>query len=188
MQIGNRRNFNVEIQNHTNALIFISHPMIQSYFSSEQKAGFVACAIGLVFCTLGSGFLLGALPPFYTGLAVPLVGIGIVQVFVGATIARRSDFQAYDLQKLLGNDPEAFVELEAPRMGKVMRSFVLYRWLEGAFIVVGIALILLNNELVFSKGLGAGMFAQGIIMLVFDFFAEKRAKKYVEFIDAVLKE
>ncbi len=162
--------------------------MIQSYFSSEKKAGFVACAIGLVFCSFGSAFLLGAMPPFFTGLAVPMAGIGIVQVLVGATIARRSDFQAYDLQKLLGDDPEAFVEQEAPRMGKVMRSFVFYRWLEGALIVIGIALILLNKEMVFSKGLGVGLCGQGIIMLVFDYYAEKRAEKYVSFIERTMRD
>ena len=162
--------------------------MIQYYFNSEKKAAFVVCAIGLVFCTIGSGFFLAAMPPFYTGLAVALAGIGIVQVFVGATVARRSDFQAYDMQKMLGDDPEAFVELESPRMDKVMRSFIFYRWLEGAFIVVGIALILLNKELVFGKGLGVGLCAQGIIMLVFDYYAEKRAEKYTTFIEGVMRD
>ncbi len=165
----------------------IQHDMIQSYFNSEKKAAFVICAIGLVFCTIGSGFFLSAMPPFYTGLAVALVGIGIIQVFVGASIARRSDFQAFDVQKLLGDSHEEFVELESPRMGKVMRSFVLYRWVEAAFIVIGIALILLDKELVFSKGLGAGLCAQGIIILLYNYYAEKRAGKYIAFIEQVMK-
>ena len=162
--------------------------MIQSYFDSEKKAGFFVCALGLLFCTLGSAFFLSAMPPFYIGMAVPFLGIGIIQVFVGATIARRSDFQIRDMQKLLGEAPNEFVALESPRMGKVVRSFVFYRWIEGAFILLGIALILLNSELLFSKGLGVGLLAQGIIMMVFDYFAEKRGEKYITFIEKVMSD
>lgn len=161
--------------------------MIQSYFTSEKKAAFGSLAIGLVACTVGFTFFLGAMPPFYTGLAIPFVIIGIIQVFVGATVARRSDFQAFDLQKMLGNDPEEFMQLESPRMGKVMRNFVLIRRVEVAFIVSGIALIFLNLELVFSMGLGIGLCLQGAILLVFDYFAEKRAEKYSAFVDSILK-
>lgn len=160
--------------------------MIPSYFASEKKAAFVACTIGLVACTCGFYFLIGAMPPFYTGLAIPLVILGIIQVVTGAFIARRSDMQAYDLQKMLGEDPDEFVSLESPRMGKVMRNFVLLRWVEGAIIVVGIALVLFSTGLVFTMGLGLGLCFEGIMMLVFDYFAEKRGEKYATFVDGVL--
>lgn len=161
--------------------------MIQTYFNAEKKGAYVALAIGLVACTLGFSFLIGALAPFYTGLALPLVLLGIVQVVAGGSVARRSDFQAYELQKLLGNDPEELVAQELPRMGKVMRNFVWLRWVEGVFIVLGIALMLFNPGLVFGMGLGLGLCVQGALMLVFDYYAERRALKYANFLHEILR-
>jgi hypothetical protein len=68
-------------------------------------------------------------------------------------------------------------------MDAVLRNFVRLKWVEVAFIVVGLAIILVNDSLNFTKGLGAGLFAQGLVSLVFDFFAEKRGKAYAEFVN-----
>lgn len=156
--------------------------MIQNYFGAEQRSGFVALALGILACSIGGGVLLKAGAPFYTGLSIPLVVVGFVQIMVGATVARRSDLQAEDLEKLLANAPAEFREQEAPRMATVLRNFVVYKWIEIAFILIGLVLILLNAMLNFPKGLGAGLFAQGLIMLIFDFFAEKRGKEYAAFV------
>ncbi|MDO8366860.1 MAG: hypothetical protein Q7T20_08700 [Saprospiraceae bacterium] len=156
--------------------------MIQSYFQAEKLGGFIAMAIGITACAVGGGVLLSAGAPFYTGLSIPLVVVGIVQIMVGATVARRSDFQADDLEKLLSDSPAEFRKLESPRMEAVLRNFIRIKWLEVVFIVLGLAIILLNPELSFTKGLGVGMFAQGLIMLLFDFFAERRGRAYADFI------
>ncbi|MFN0177125.1 MAG: hypothetical protein ACKVU0_20960 [Saprospiraceae bacterium] len=157
--------------------------MIQSYFQAEKLGGFIAMAIGIAACAIGGGVLLSAGAPFYTGLSIPLVVIGIVQIMVGATVARRSDFQADDLEKLRADSPAEFRKLESARMEAVLRNFVRIKWLEAGFIVLGLAIILLNKEVNFTKGLGAGLLAQGSIMLLFDFFAEKRGKEYAAFVN-----
>src|SRR5262245_6405605 len=131
--------------------------MIQSYFESEKKAGFFALAVGIFACSTGSAFMISAMPTFYIGAAVALLAIGIMEIIVGSTLARRSDFQSRDLQKLLGDNPGEFVGLEFPRMEKIMRNFSMFKKMEIAVIVIALALILLNDEPVFSKGLGAGL-------------------------------
>ena len=157
--------------------------MIQSYFQAEKQGGFIALAIGIAACSVGGGVFLSAGAPFYTGLAIPLVLVGIVQMMVGANVARRSDLQADDLEKLLAESPAEFRQLEAPRMAAVFSAFVRIKWAEVAFIVVGLAIILLNSELNCTKGLGAGLFAQGSIILCFDFFAKKSGKQYSAFVN-----
>lgn len=157
--------------------------MIQSYFQAEKKGGFIAMAVGIVACAIAGGVLLSAGAPFYTGISIPMVVIGFIQIFVGATVARRSDFQADDLEKLLAESPAEFQALESPRMAVVMRNFVLLKWVEIAFVVVGLALILLNQETNFPKGLGVGLLVQGLFMLVFDLIADKRGKVYTEFVN-----
>ncbi|MFN0215418.1 MAG: hypothetical protein ACKVT2_14265 [Saprospiraceae bacterium] len=156
--------------------------MIESYFQAEKQGGFVAMAIGIVACSVGGGVLLSAGAPFYTGLSIPLVAIGFVEIMVGATVARRSDFQAEDLKKLYAESPAEFRKLESHRMEGVMRNFVRIKWIEIAFIVLGLAIILLNKEVNFTKGMGAGLFGQGFVMLIFDFFAEKRGRSYTAFV------
>ena len=156
--------------------------MIQSYFHAEKQGGFIALSIGIFTCFLGGCFFLKPAAPFYIGMAIPLTLIGIVQMAVGTTVSRRSDRQAEDLEKLLSEDSAEFSRQEAPRMAAVMRSFVLYRWVEIGIVAMGLILILLNREVNFWKGLGAGMFAQAVIMLLFDFFAEKRGRAYSTFI------
>jgi hypothetical protein len=156
--------------------------MIQSYFQAEKKGGFIAMAIGILACAVGGGVLLSAGAPFYTGISVPLVVIGFFQIVVGATVARRSDFQADDLEKLLAESPAEFQALESPRMAVVMRNFVLLKWVEVGFMALGLVLILLNQEANFPKGLGVGLLIQGFLMLLFDLSAEKRGKKYLAFV------
>lgn len=156
--------------------------MIQSYFQAEKQGGFIVMAIGITACAVGGGVLLSAGAPFYTGISIPLVVIGFVQIMVGANVARRSDLQAEDLEKLLRDSPDEFRQIEAPRMAAVLANFVRIKWVEVAFIVVGLAIILLNQEVNFTKGLGAGLFAQGLFILLFDYFAEKRGKAYAEFV------
>jgi len=166
-----------------NLKLLTKKSMIQSYFQAEKKGGFLAMAIGIVACAIGGGVLLSAGPPFYTGISIPLVVIGFLEILVGAKVARRSDLQADDLEKLLAESPVEFQALESPRMAVILRNFILLKWVEIAFIAIGLVLILLNQENNFPKGLGTGLFAQGLFMLFFDLIAEKRGKKYTEFVN-----
>lgn len=156
--------------------------MIQSYFQAEKIGGFVAMAIGIAACAVGAAVLLKAGSPFYTGFCIPLTFIGFIQIMVGATVARRSDLQSEDLQKLVMISPAEFRALESPRMATVMQKLVTIKWVELAVIAVGLALVLLIPIDNFPRGLGAGLLVQGVIMLVFDFFAEKRGKSYAAFV------
>jgi hypothetical protein len=157
--------------------------MIQTYFRAEQRGAYWALALGILNCAVGSALLLGVRPPFYTGLALPLLLIGAIQMAVGVVVGRRSDRQAEDLERLLAESPAEFRQWESARMAKVMRSFGLYKWVEIVFVAVGLALILLNPTANFPKGLGAGMLYQGALMFVFDYFAEKRGRAYADFVE-----
>lgn len=156
--------------------------MIESYFAAEKRGGLMALTIGIFACTVGGGILLSAGAPFYTGLSIPLILIGFVEMMVGTTVARRSDQQTQDLEKLLAESPAEFRREEGARMEKILRSFTRFKWIETAFIVLGLAIILANEVINFTKGLGAGLFAQGVVMLIFDIFAEKRSRAYADFV------
>lgn len=140
-------------------------------------------SIGITACSVGGGVMLSAGAPFYTGLAIPLTLIGIVQIMAGASVARRSDLQARDLEQLLEESPAEFRTKESGRMEAVLRNFIRLKWAEVAFMVNGLVIILVSDSPNFTKGLGAGLFAQGLVSLIFDFFAEKRGKAYATFVN-----
>jgi len=156
--------------------------MLHTYFDAEKRSSYWLLAIGLAACWFGGAMCIGARPPFYVGLAIPMIAMGIVQIMVGSTVARRTDRQVEDLEKLLSDSPAEFVRTESPRMAAVMRNFVVFRWGEIGFIVVGLVLILLNPELNLWKGIGVGLLAEGALMLVADYFAKKRAQDYSAFV------
>jgi hypothetical protein len=86
-------------------------------------------------------------------------------------------------------EPVAYVkQTEQPRMKTVMKNFVIYRWVEIAFIITGLVLIFLfrlNPDRSFWYGFGVALAIQAIIMLGADYFAEKRGKLYVNELEKI---
>ncbi len=161
-------------------------PALQIYFQAEKRAAMFFLAIGILACWSGSVLFMRAAAPFYIGIALPLLAFGIFQIIVGTTVLRRTDLQVDDLERLLADEPVGFRQQEQPRMDKVIRNFSLLRWARIAMIVVGILLFIGQQDPVISKGLGLGLTIQGAIMLIADYFAEKRAKIYQSFIATIV--
>ena len=111
-------------------------------------------------------------------MAWPLALIALVQLVAGAKIYFGVDkWVAFFTEKYTSN-PAIFKKNAMVRMKTVLRNLVIYRWAEVGVAVIGFVLILYHQKSDFWKGCGAGMFLQGGLMLVAEFFAEKRAKDY----------
>lgn len=159
---------------------------IYRYFTGEKQESMLFIAAGIIAIVLAMvcWFFVKSNPSFYKGLAVPLIILGLLQTIVGFTIYTRTDKQKTDIAYNMGMEPKAFVkQTELPRMEKVMTSFVIYRWMEIAFVVAGLVLVFmfrLNPNKSFWYGLGLALAIQGIVMLGADYFAEKRGAVYTE--------
>jgi len=156
--------------------------MIERYFQAEKTAGQAVLSIGILLAAIGGSMLLKAAAPFYTGMALPFLVIGILQIMVGATLTRRSDLQALDLAQLQQESPDEFHEQETARITRVMQNFTRIKWVEIGLLLIGGWAIWANTVANFPKGLGVGLCIQALIMLIFDFFAEKRSKAYRTFV------
>jgi hypothetical protein len=157
---------------------------IYKYFIAEKQESLLFLIIGfaaILFAVI-SWFLIKTNPPFFKGAAIPLLAIGIIQFVVGYTVYARSDKQRVDISYNIGLGPVSYVkQLELPRMEKVMKNFIIYRWVEIVFIVIGILLIFLyrsNPGKAFWYGFGPSLSIQAVIMLGADYFAEKRGGVY----------
>lgn len=167
---------------------------IYKYFIAEKQAGLLFLVAGLAAILLAAAcwFFIKSHPAFYKGLAIPLVVLGLLQAIVGFTIYTRTDKQKTEIAYNMGMEPAAYVrQTEMPRMKKVMKNFVLLRWLEIIFMVSGLVLILvfrLNPERSFWYGLGIALTLQAAFMLGADYFAEKRGRVYVEALQKMIAE
>lgn len=154
---------------------------IEKYFLGEKHESLIFLAIGIIAILLSIFFYSYLKTNFYKGAAIPLLVIGLIQSIVGYTVYSRSDEQRISNVYAYDMDPGKLKDQESPRMKMVNRNFVIYRWVEIAFVLSGIVLILLykaNPDKMFWFGLGLTLLVQAALMLTADYFAERRARMY----------
>lgn len=156
---------------------------IERYFLAEKQESllFVILSVAAVSSAFLFWFFLRS--PFYKGMAIPFVLVGLLMGVVGFTVYKRSDgdrirnVYAYDM------NPDELKEKEIPRMELVMKNFVLYRYTEIVLLLAGVGLFFLyrsQSDKAFWAGLGLGLLIMAAIALVADGFAERRGGVYLE--------
>ncbi len=159
---------------------------LERYFAGEKAESLLFVGVGLVAIVIAALCWTVLKRPLTSGLAWPLLVVGLIQVGVGGGVYLRTDRQVAELQALLARDPAAYVAAEGPRMAAVMRNFVLYRYTEIALLVIGLGLSLWGWRAghAFWLGVGIGLALQSGLMLVADGYAEARGRTYTEAITA----
>ena len=165
---------------------------IYKYFTGEKQESLLFLIVGIaaVLLAVVFWFFIKSNPQFFKAAAIPLLAIGLIQVVVGYSVYSRTDKQNADIAYNIGMDPVNYVkQTELPRMKIVMKNFVIYRWVEIAFIITGLVLIFLfrtNVDKTFWYGFGVALAIQAVIMLGADFFAEKRGKIYINHLEEIV--
>lgn len=169
---------------------------IEKYFVAEKQESKLFMLIGAAGIIAGFVLFFAFKTPFYKGAALPPAVIGAILFVVGYTIYKRSDedrmrnVYAYDM------NPAELRDKELPRMKKVMKSFVTYRWTEIFLAVFGVVLffrfyILCEGDACrfsyFRKGLGLTLTIMSLIALAADYFAERRGKLYLKGLEEFTK-
>ena len=107
--------------------------------------------------------------------------MGLLHFVAGAVVYKRCDedrkrnVYAYDM------NPGELKDKEIPRMQKVNKNFVVYRYTEIALLLLGLGLFFYfrnYGDKTFWVGLGIALAIEAAISLGADFFAEKRAGIY----------
>jgi hypothetical protein len=147
------------------------------YFSEEKSESWLFILVGLVAIAVSVWLLRTG--SSYRGMAYPLIAVALIQLVVGGTVAFRTDAQVAELTAQLASAPAAFQGAEVPRMETVMRNFQLYKAIEVALLLAGVALTLFFRRKELVYGIGVGLVIQASLMLVLDLFAEKRGDEYL---------
>lgn len=163
---------------------------IERYFLAEKQESLLFVIIGFVAVVAALFCWFQMKTPFYKGMALPLVMVGLLMGVVGFTVYKRSDgdrirnVYAYDM------NPGELKEKEVPRMETVMKNFVIYRYTEILLLLTGIGLFLffrVQTDKALWSGLGLGLFLMASIALVADGFAERRGAIYLEGLKSFVK-
>jgi hypothetical protein len=155
-----------------------SSEFIAEYFRAERAESYVFMAIGIAAIAFALFAWWQWRDAIWRGLAIPLIGVGLIQIVVGGTVLSRAQTQILEFTEQAHSAPAQFRSDEGVRMKKVNDNFVVYRWIEIAFVIAGLALILTMRHREFLLGLGIGLLLQGAIMLALDQFAERRGAVY----------
>lgn len=155
----------------------------EAYFMAEKQTALFILIVGAA--ALISAVLLYWLggKPFWKGFALPLGLIALVQLAVGYTVYTRSDSQRKDVVYKMDMNPQAIANEELPRMEKVMKQFVVYRYAEIVLLAAGVILFFYFRQKptgAFWSGVGLALALQAVLMLAVDFTAEQRGEKYMQ--------
>lgn len=154
---------------------------IEKYFLAEKQENLLLLIIGIAAVILAIVFFFGLKTNFAKGAAVPLLAIGLLMGIAGYTVYIRSDgdrkrnVYAYDM------NPGSIKDNEIPRMEKVMKNFIVYRYAEMLLLITGVILFFYfrdNEAQAFWKGAGLTLAIMALIGLSADYFAEKRGAEY----------
>lgn len=162
---------------------------IEKYFIAEKNESLVFIVIGVLAILAAMYFIFIQKTAFAKGIAIPLIAIAFIEITVGWTVFRRSDKDRIDMVYALDMNPGILRTEEIPRMQKVLDNFRIYRWVEISLAITGLLLILFcrtKTEWSFWYGIGVGLAIQALLMLVADFFAEKRAWLYFESLNRLI--
>jgi len=155
---------------------------INTYFLAEKQESLVFMVVGALAIIVSIYFWLVINSRFYNGVGWPFLFIALIQLTIGSLIYLRSPSDAKRVNTFAENNPKNIRALEIPRMEKVMRSFIVYRYAETALILIGLYMFLTGFDGGFVKGLGIGLIIQSGLMLLADAFAEHRGHWYLDFL------
>ena len=158
--------------------------IVRWYFAGEKAEALWILAAGVLSLVGAIVLWFVAREPFARGLAMALLIMAGLGLSVGGTVYFRSDAQSQQLIEQQRTDPAQFADEEGQRIREVVRSFAQYRI---GYAVA--ALLALFFVFVMGKpsqhGFAVGLLLLAALGLTIDFFAERRAERYQQGLQAV---
>lgn len=158
---------------------------VKQYFDAEKYESILFIAVGAGAALLAIYFLVANKQPFYKGMAWPTLLVAAIQIVVGTTVLARTDQDLNRVHNQIANAQSEIDTQEIPRMKIVMRKFVVYRYVEIALLLLGIAAIIAASPYSAVRGGGYGLAMQAAVMLLLDFFAERRGAEYLAYLSKI---
>lgn len=160
---------------------------IVKYFTGERQESFLFLGLGIIGLAIAVICLSVAKTSFMKGIAIPFLLVSSLEIIVGLTLIYRSPKDIIRVKTYLSEKTEMIQKEEIPRMEKVMRNFVLFRYTEITLIIIGIILMYGARQNSLWTGIGVGLFIQSSTVLLLDFFAEQRGEVYLAYLRTIVE-
>ena len=159
---------------------------IVKYFTGKRLESFLFLGLGLLGIALAVIFLSVTKTSFMKGIAIPFLLVSALEIMVGLTLIYRSPKDIIRVETYLSKKTEMIQTEEIPRMEKVMRNFILFRYTEITLIFLGVILMYGARQNSLWNGIGVSLFIQSSTVLLLDFFAERRGEVYLEYLKSMI--
>jgi len=158
--------------------------IVRWYFAGEKAEAFWILAAGLASLVAAIVLWFVAREPFARGLAMALLIVAGLGIGVGGTVYFRSDAQSQQLIEQRRANPGQFAAEEGPRIQQVVRSFAQYRIGYGVAVLLALFFVFVMGK-PSQHGFAVGLLLLAAMGLTIDFFAERRAERYLQALQAV---
>jgi hypothetical protein len=158
------------------------------YFNGERAESYLFLALGILGLVISSYMFFLKASAYWKGFAIPFMLVSVLEIIVGISLIYRSPKDIIRVENYIKNDQVKIKSDEIPRMEKVMKNFMVYRYVEIVLIFIGAILYFASANSDFWRGLGLGLLIQAIIVLTLDYFAERRGFIYLEYLNSISHE
>ena len=162
------------------------NPIIK-YFTGERLESFLFLGLGILGLVIAILFLFILKTSFLKGVAIPFLLVSFLEIVVGVTLIYRTPKDIIRVETYLAEKNEMIQKEEIPRVERVMRNFVVFRYTEITLIILGIILMYGFRQYSLWNGIGLGMFIQSSVVLLLDFFAERRGEVYLAYLNTIIE-
>jgi len=160
---------------------------IVKYFTGERLESFLFLGLGILGLAIAISFLFILKTTFLKGVAIPFLLVSFLEIAVGVTLIYRSPKDIIRVETYFSEKNEMIQKEEIPRMESVMRNFVIFRYTEITLIIFGIILMYGFRQNLLLNGIGLGLFIQSSVVLLLDFFAERRGEVYLAYLRTIVE-
>ena len=160
---------------------------IVKYFTGERLESFLFLGLGILGFSIAILFLFILKTSFLKGVAIPFLLVSFLEIVVGVTLIYRSPKDIIRVETYLSEKNEMIQKEEIPRMESVMSNFVIFRYTEITLIIVGIVFMYGFRQNLLLNGIGLGLFFQSSLVLLLDFFAERRGEVYLAYLRSIIE-
>ncbi|WP_300978494.1 hypothetical protein [Flavobacterium sp.] len=154
---------------------------IEQYFNGEKFQCSVGIIISIFFIAL-SFFLFKMNTAVYKGMACTFVTLSTFLIIICIGVVVRSPKDIIRVNQYLKAEREKIETVEIPRMEKVINNFKVIKIVEIILVLFGLVFLLIFSKNDLFKGIAIAIILQGLVLFTFDFFAEKRAKPYYQYL------
>lgn len=153
------------------------HDALTVYFDGEKYAGLLLAGVAVaiiiaatIMFRAGTGF---------RSFAVTLGVVALAEIVLGVGLYVRTGPQVRRFDEQLRSNAATFYSMEAERMTRVQKNFVIVEYVELFMIFVSAAVAFARKDRPGVAGVALGLLISASVLLAFDVFAERRGAEYL---------